>query len=70
MNDIATRPPHYTYGKYEPRDVITDWGLNFNLGNVIKYIARAKRKGNDLQDLRKALDYLDYEVRRLEGDNA
>ena len=35
-------PKHYTEGrKFEPKDVIRDWGLNFNLGNAVKYLARA-----------------------------
>ncbi len=34
-------PKHYTEGrKFEPKDVIRDWGLNFNLGNAVKYLAR------------------------------
>jgi hypothetical protein len=45
---------------YEPIKVITDWGLGwgFDLGNAIKYLLRAKSKGKELEDLRKALWYL------------
>lgn len=43
-NDNVKHPAHYCYGKYEPINVIRDWQLNFNLGNVIKYIARAGKK--------------------------
>ena len=43
--DNVSHPSHYTEGrKYEPKDVIRDWGLNFNLGNTVKYVARAGRK--------------------------
>ena len=53
--DIIARPAHYIDGrKYEPRKVIRDWDLNFNLGNAVKYISRAGRKGSALEDLRKA----------------
>jgi uncharacterized protein Veg len=40
--------------------VIEDWGLNFHLGNVVKYIARAGRKPqtNHLDDIQKAYEYL------------
>lgn len=60
-------PAHYAEGrKYEPIDVINDWGLNFNLGNTIKYISRAGRKNNIIEDLKKAKYYLDYEIERVD----
>lgn len=59
-------PAHYAEGrKYEPIDVINDWGLNFNLGNTIKYISRAGRKNNIIEDLKKANYYLEYELKKL-----
>ncbi|WP_207654227.1 DUF3310 domain-containing protein [Clostridium sporogenes] len=39
-----------------------DWNLNFNLGNAIKYIARAEHKGNKKEDLEKAVWYLEREI--------
>lgn len=66
--DSVTRPSHYTEGrKYEPRKVIIDWGLGFYLGNVVKYISRAGRKGDIVEDLKKAKQYLEWEIERLEG---
>lgn len=65
--DEISNPAHYTDGrKYEPRKVIEDWDLNFNLGNVVKYVSRAGRKDgcNVLQDLKKARQYLDFEIER------
>lgn len=68
MDKIA-HPSHYADGRrYEPKDVIRDWGLNFNLGNVVKYIARAGRKGDALEDLSKARQYLDFEIEALTAD--
>lgn len=65
--DPVNRPSHYTEGRqYEPIKVINDWGLNFNLGNTIKYVSRAGRKNNALEDLKKAAYYLNYEIERLE----
>lgn len=62
-------PSHYAEGrKYEPIDVINDWQLNFNLGNTIKYISRAGRKENAIEDLEKARFYLDYEIKRVKID--
>ena len=65
--DIETKfdkVSHYASGrKYEPRKVIHDWDLNFNLGNVVKYVSRAGRKGEFfMDDLRKAKQYLEYEI--------
>lgn len=61
-------PAHYCSGRrYEPKDVIRDWELNFNLGNVIKYVARAGRKqGSTIEeDLMKARQYLNFEIEYL-----
>lgn len=63
-NEIS-KPSHYCEGrKYEPKDVIRDWNLNFNLGNVVKYISRNGRKNGEtsLKDLKKARQYLDFEI--------
>lgn len=57
---------HYDNGKdYDLIDVISDYNLNFNRGNIIKYVARAGKKENELQDLRKAMDYLQREIEIL-----
>ncbi len=45
-------------------DVIADYDLNFSLGNVFKYIVRAGKKGDRVQDLRKAICYLEREAER------
>ncbi len=59
-------PDHYCAGRqYEPKDVIRDWDLNFNLGNVVKYVSRAGRKGDAITDLLKARQYLDFEIKAL-----
>ena len=58
---------HYETGKdYDIIDVCKDYALNFNRGNILKYVARAGKKDNELQDLRKALDYLQREIAYLE----
>lgn len=51
---------------YEAIKVIRAWQLEFNLGNVIKYIARAGKKDAVLQDLKKARWYLDDEIKAIE----
>jgi len=64
--DPINHPSHYTYGKYEAIEVIEDWGLGFALGNAVKYIARAGKKGNAIEDLKKAKWYIEREIQRLE----
>lgn len=65
--DDVTGPAHYLEGRdYEPRKVIEDWDLGFYLGNVVKYIARAGRKNDMLEDLKKARQYLDWEIEKIE----
>ena len=69
MNDIIAHPSHYTDGrKYEPKDVIRDWALNFNLGSAVKYISRAGRKDDILVDLKKARQFLDFEIEAVENE--
>tara|TARA_R110000803_G_scaffold32816_4_gene72076 strand:+ start:1151 stop:1393 length:243 start_codon:yes stop_codon:yes gene_type:complete len=54
---------HYeATGDYDIIDVCNHYALNFNRGNVIKYIARASKKGTELQDLYKAKDYIEREI--------
>ena len=58
---------HYQTGKdYDIIDVCKDYALNFNRGNILKYVTRAGKKDNELQDLRKALDYLQREISYLQ----
>jgi len=66
LEDPISRPSHYTFGHIEVIDAIEDWQLGFHLGNVVKYVARAGRKGSKLEDLKKARWYLDREIARLE----
>ena len=60
--DPVNHPPHYKAGGIETIDFIEAKKLNYNLGNVVKYITRADLKGNRKQDLAKALWYLNREL--------
>jgi len=65
--DMVNHPPHYTVGGVETIDFIEAKQLNFNLGNVVKYLSRAGEKDSDpLQDLQKARWYLNREIARVE----
>lgn len=60
----VNHPSHYTqYEKLEVIDLTEQ--MNFNRGNVIKYVARAAFKGSELEDLKKAEWYLKREIARL-----
>lgn len=62
--------PHYENGNdYDIIDVIRDYELNFCRGNIIKYIARAGKKQDELLDLIKAQDYLNREIELLRSKN-
>jgi hypothetical protein len=68
-NGLMIRPDYYNPDSaYEPRKVIKAWGLNWNLGNALKYIARCGKKANNtkLIDLEKAMTYIGFEI---EDDN-
>ena len=66
MIDNVNHPKHYTSGKIEVIDFIEDKGLNYHRGNAIKYIVRAgiKDKAKEVEDLQKAVWYLEREIER------
>ena len=71
MNDNVKHPAHYAEGrKYEPKDVIRDWGLNFNVGSAVKYLSRAGRKDDIIQDLKKAQEFIQFEIDAIEAERA
>ena len=62
-NETIDHPDHYQSANgIEAIDVIEAFNLNFSLGNAVKYILRAGRKGDRNEDLRKAVWYLMREV--------
>ena len=66
QNTPTPTPTHYQ-GTIQPIDLINAQDLNFNLGNVVKYVCRAgKKQGeNVLSDLDKAKNYINYEIERI-----
>ena len=60
-------PDYYQRGSIEVWDFIRDQGLNYHLGNVIKYVCRSGYKEDDLKDLKKAIHYLENEIEFREG---
>jgi hypothetical protein len=63
---MSNTPIHYNNGKgYDLIDVGIDYQLIFFRFNVLKYICRAGKKQNELQDLEKALDYIQREIEHV-----
>lgn len=54
---------HYAKHKIQPWDIIDDWHLDYYLGNVIKYVLRDKH--NQVEDLQKAIHYLEKKIELL-----
>jgi uncharacterized protein DUF3310 len=65
--DDPINPAHYRIGKIQPIEAIDDWQLDFSLGNAVKYIARARHKGSELEDLKKAAWYLNHRIEQLKA---
>ena len=68
---MVNHPAHYggEDNVYEVIKVIEAWEIDFHLGNTVKYISRAGKKGSDkeLQDLKKALWYLQRKIDNIEN---
>jgi hypothetical protein len=67
--EAVNHPEHYggEDNTYEAIKVIDAWRLDFCLGNAVKYIARAGKKDSELQDLKKAIWYLEHKLAKLEN---
>ena len=69
--EMVNHPQHYggDTNPYEAIKVIEHWGLDFCLGNTVKYISRAGKKSKDteIQDLEKALWYLQRKIETLKA---
>lgn len=71
-SDPVKRPTHYTRGRIEVIEYLTDQGFarGFNRGNAIKYISRAglKDPSKEVEDLEKAVVYLQFEIARVQAE--
>ena len=65
MVDMVNEPPHYKSGGMEAIDVIEAFFADdFHLASAFKYLARAGKKGDYVEDLRKSIWYINREVER------
>jgi predicted Zn-dependent protease len=62
---MANSPSYYTRGSIEVWDFIRDQNLNYHLGCAIKYICRAGYKDSAIEDLKKAIHYLENELNHV-----
>ncbi len=67
MATTTEGPSYYRRGSSDVWDFIRDQGLNFHLGNAIKYICRAGYKDSKTEDLQKAIHYLENELEHEEN---
>tara|TARA_R110000824_G_scaffold298247_1_gene486482 strand:+ start:207 stop:488 length:282 start_codon:yes stop_codon:yes gene_type:complete len=67
-------PSYYIgkYHKYEARKVVEDFDLSYNIGTCVTYCLRSKRKHSDggIQDIKKAIAHLEFELERLKKCNS
>jgi hypothetical protein len=66
--EMVDHPDHYggEDNTYETIKVIEAWGLDFHIGNCVKYLSRAGKKNDELEDLKKAAWYLDRKIKLME----
>lgn len=71
--EMVKNPDHYggASNPYEAIKVIENWNLDFHLGNTVKYISRSGKKdpSKEIEDLKKAMFYLDRKIKNLEKNN-
>lgn len=68
-HDNVTNPAHYTDGGIETIDFIEAKKFNYHLGNAIKYISRAGKKSDKIEDLKKAIWYIEREIQNEQSRN-
>ena len=61
------KPNYYQSTSIDVVDLCKLYDINFNKGNVIKYVCRAGKKDNEIQDLKKAVEYLQREIEHLKN---
>ena len=66
IKEMVNHPEHYKGNKFEVIDIIEDYDLGFCMGNAIKYLLRAGKKDDEIQDLNKALWYVQRRIREVD----
>lgn len=70
-NNVIT-PSYYNKSSMSVCDIVDEYELNFNKGNIIKYVLRSGKKSKDteIQDLQKAIRYCEMEIERIKKCNS
>ena len=70
VDNTVIKPSHYKAGEFDVISFCQIHDINFELGNVIKYVTRAGRKENnsEIQDLFKAREFLNRRIKYLRGE--
>ena len=66
MNDPVNHPSHYNDHPSGVECIQVTEHMGFCVGNAIKYLWRAGKKGSTIEDLKKARWYIDREIQRIE----
>jgi hypothetical protein len=68
--DMVNHPPHYTSDPSGVEAIAVLRHRNYNIGNAMKYLWRAGIKDPEktVQDLEKAIFYINDEIKRVKGD--
>ncbi|NBS69733.1 DUF3310 domain-containing protein [bacterium] len=69
MSDNVNHPRHYTEHPSGVECIQITEHMGFNLGNAVKYIWRADLKGNQIEDLKKAVWYINREIQRINNES-
>ena len=69
MSDNVNHPRHYTTHPSGVECIQITEHMGFNLGNAVKYIWRADLKGNQIEDLKKAVWYINREIQRISNES-
>jgi hypothetical protein len=70
QHDPVNHPKHYNSHPSGIECIRVTEHMNFCLGNAMKYIWRASEKGAQIEDLKKAIWYIDCEIQRLQVEQA
>ena len=68
MKYSYTIPKYYDAKEFDVIDICKSYNLNFNKGNVLKYICRSGKKDDEIKDLKKALNYINREIEYLQDE--
>jgi hypothetical protein len=67
---LRETPAHYQNNTgYDVIEFCNAYGLNFNRGNIVKYVCRAGKKEDEVKDLKKAIEYLQRELEFIQREN-